>query len=114
VVFAGVILVHRLFLGRPLGESAFAGFSVAKFNLIIIGLPVILSIIGSKGIPALVINAFVSYLLLTPLTLFLHGISSGKANDGASAALKGLKEAFTNPLIIGSFLGLSFPIIRAA
>jgi len=109
VVFIGVILVHRLGLRRNLGESAFAGFSIAKFNLFIIGLPVILTIVGSEGTPALVINAFLSYLLLTPVTLFLHGISDSNSENTRSpvkAMIRGLTEAFTNPLIIGSLLGL--------
>ena len=109
VVYIGVILVHRLGLRRNLGESAFAGFSIAKFNLLIIGLPVILALVGSEGIPAFVINAFLSYLVLTPVTLFLHGISDSNSDDEktpAKAMIKGLTEAFTNPLIIGSLLGL--------
>lgn len=109
VIFIGVILVHRFALRRNLGISAFAGFSIAKFNLLIIGLPVLLAIVGSKGIPAFVINAFLSYLLLTPITLFLHGLSQSTSENGKSpitAMLKGLKEAFTNPLIIGSLFGL--------
>jgi len=109
VVFMGVVLVHRLGLRRNLGESAFAGFSIAKFNLLIIGLPVILTIVGHGGIPAFVINAFLSYLVLTPVTLFLHGISENNSNDRKSpweVMVKGFLEAFTNPLIIGSLLGL--------
>lgn len=117
VVFIGVILVHRLALRRNLGESSFAGFSIAKFNLLIIGLPVILAIVGSKGIPAFVINAFVSYLLLTPVTLFLHGISesNSEGTQGPTKAMaKGLIEAFTNPLIIGSLLGLLLLLLGVA
>lgn len=108
LAFLGVLLVHRLILRRSLGDSAFAGFAVAKFNLIIIGLPVVFSVAGAKATPSLVINGFVSYLLLTPLVLFLHGIS-GEDTDGASparVALNGVKETITNPLIIGSLLGL--------
>jgi predicted permease len=109
VAFLGVQLPHRLVLGRSLGESAFAGFSVAKFNLIIIGLPLVVSVVGAKGFPSLVINGFISYLLLTPLVLFLHGISDDKGNADAGpvgAVLKSLKVTITNPLIIGSLFGL--------
>lgn len=112
--YVGTILVHRLLLRRPLGMSAFAGFSVAKFNLIIIGIPVILSILGPKGIPALVINAFASYLLLTPVTLFLHGLASQGGARGSGvrvAALRGLEETFGNPLIIGSLAGVALLLI---
>jgi malonate transporter len=109
LTFLGALLVHRLVLRRSLGDSALAGFAVAKFNLIIIGFPVVLSVVGAKSTPSLVINGFISYLLLTPVVLFLHGISGDKDADGAGparAALKGVKETITNPLIIGSLLGL--------
>jgi predicted permease len=99
-----------------LGDSAFAGFVVAKFNLIIIGLPLVFSVAGAKGTPSLVINAFISYLVLTPVTLFLHGMSGDKGADSAGparAALKGVKETITNPLIIGSLLGLLVLLLGA-
>jgi malonate transporter len=116
LAFVGVLLVHRLALRRSLGDSAFAGFVVAKFNLIIIGLPLVFSVAGAKGTPSLVINAFISYLVLTPVTLFLHGMSGDKGADSAGparAALKGVKETITNPLIIGSLLGLLVLLLGA-
>jgi malonate transporter len=116
LAFVGVLVVHRVALRRSLGDSAFAGFVVAKFNLIIIGLPLVFSVAGARGTPALVINAFVSYLVLTPLALFLHGVSGGKGAGRAGparAALNGLKETMTNPLIIGSLLGLVVLLLGA-
>jgi len=109
VAFLGVLLLHRLALARSLGDSAFAGFAVSKFNLIIIGLPLIVSAVGTKGTPSLVINGFISYLLLAPLVLFLHGISRDRDAADAGpirAVLNGLKVTMTNPLIIGSLFGL--------
>jgi predicted permease len=116
VVYVGIILFHMLVLRRNLADSAFAGFSIAKFNLLIIGLPLILSIVGSKGISAFVINAFVSYLLLTPITLFLHGLSSGDSEQKQSPSklmLKAMAKAITNPLIIGAILGLVLLLLDA-
>jgi malonate transporter len=116
LAFGGVLLVHRLALRRSLGDSAFAGFAVAKFNLIIIGFPLVFSVAGAKGTPALVINAFISYLALTPLALFLHGMSGDKGAERAGlarAALNGVKETITNPLIIGSLLGLLVLVLGA-
>jgi malonate transporter len=116
LAFVGVLLVHRLALRRSLGDSAFAGFVVAKFNLIIIGLPLVLSVTGARGTPALVVNAFMSYLVLTPLALLLHGMSGDRGAGGAGparAALTGVKETITNPLIIGSLLGLLVLLLGA-
>lgn len=114
VAFVGIVLIHRYLLRRSLGDSAFAGFTVAKFNLIIIGLPLVISAVGTQGTPALVINGFVSYLFLTPFVLFLHGISGDGSENAASpveAILHGAKETITNPLIIASLVGLALLLL---
>lgn len=109
IVFSGLLTIHGVALDRKLGESAFAAFSVAKFNLVMIGLPVVFSIVGTQAAPAVVINAFLGYFLLTSVTLLLYGLSNPSRSEnlgGAAVFLQAFGKAFTNPLILGSLFGL--------
>ncbi|MTH95799.1 AEC family transporter [Roseibium sp. RKSG952] len=113
IVFGAIMLIHNRALNRPMSDSVFAGFTIAKFNLIIVGLPLILAVVGARGTPSLVINGFVSYLLLTPITLFLHGLSSRSSESvsAAKATLHVLLDTIKNPLILGPLFGLVFLLL---
>jgi malonate transporter len=101
------LLVHRYALKRSLGESAFAAFTLAQFNLIIIGLPITLAVFGSKGIPAFAILAIIGFLTVVPLTTFLHGISEPTSGHSIATCLwRGARETITNPLVIGMAIGV--------
>ena len=46
-------------------------FACAKFNAVVIGLPLLLVAIGRQAIVPVIINLVVGYFTILPLTLFL-------------------------------------------
>jgi predicted permease len=96
----------RVLFGRSLPEQAIFGMSAAFSNLVMVGIPVVLTALGPEAaLPMMIIVGFHSATFM-PLTVLL--IQSGRGGEGGPAMRAGRAalDALRNPIIIGIALGL--------
>jgi len=102
--------IHRYGSKRTAEVSAFAAFTGAKFNAVVMGLPVLLVALGHKVIGAVAMNLVISYLTILPLTLVIHQLGhSSQARVGttvAGAVGHALRSALMYPLVVATLIGL--------
>lgn len=100
------LLVARVLFGRPLREQAIFGMGSAFSNLVLIGIPVVLTALGPEAsLPMLAIIGLHSATFM-PLTVLLL---QADASEGASLArrLSALAaDVLRNPIILGIAAGL--------
>ncbi len=107
VLYCGVFFIEKVFLGRRIEVSAFAAFTGAKFNAVVLGLPVLLATIGHVGSGPVMMNLILGYVTILPLTLVLSGLSIQDGSAGASRILiRALKDVIRDPLVLSVFIGL--------
>ena len=107
VLYGGVFFIERVFLGRRIEVSAFAAFTGAKFNAVVLGLPVLLATIGHVGSGPVMMNLILGYVTILPLTLVLASLSRQDGSAGASRILiRALKDVIKDPLVLSAIIGL--------
>lgn len=100
------IAVGRLF-GRPLREQAIFGMGAAFSNLVLMGIPVVLTALGpDASLPMLAIIGFHSatFMPLTVLLVQVGGESEAVSLGHRTARLLG--DVLRNPIILGISVGL--------
>lgn len=109
-IYLAMLAIHRLLLRRTPAESALAAFAAAKFNAVVVGIPLLLIAIGQKAIVAAVINMVIGYFTILPLTLFLLEMAkAGKEGQAARYSLviaKALRHVVCDPLVVSTLVGL--------
>src|SRR5271170_2231734 len=58
-IYGFILLLHRFVLRRPLADSVMAAFACAKFNAVVVGLPLLLIAIGKQAIVAVILNMLI-------------------------------------------------------
>ncbi len=107
VLYGGVFLIERVFIGRRIEVSAFVAFTGAKFNAVVLGLPVLLATIGHVGSGPVMMNLILGYVTILPLTLVLSGLSRQDGSAGVSRILiSALKNVIKDPLVLSAIIGL--------
>jgi malonate transporter and related proteins len=110
-IYVFILLLHRFVLRRPLGDSALAAFACAKFNAVVVGLPLLLIAIGKQAIVAVLINLVIGYFTILPLTLLLLEIAkAGESDDGIKVAAvfgRAMRHTILDPLILATLLGIA-------
>lgn len=92
----------RVLFLRPLPDQAIFGMAAAFSNLVLMGIPIVLTALGPEAsLPMLVIIAFHSATFM-PLTVLL--VQAGRA-DGGSRAAKIALDVARNPIILGIAAG---------
>ncbi|TVQ40307.1 MAG: AEC family transporter [Geminicoccaceae bacterium] len=97
----------RLVFTTSWREAAMLGFAGAYGNTVMIGIPVVLTVLGeAAGLPLFLIISLHSVVMFTTVTLVME------TTGGAGASLRELplqiaKGVFANPIIIGLVLGLA-------
>jgi malonate transporter and related proteins len=115
-IYGFILLLHRVVLRRPLASSALAAFACAKFNAVVIGLPLLLIAIGRQAIVPVIINLVVGYFTILPLTLFLLEAATGaefKYSTKLPALLgRAVRHTILDPLILATLAGLAIAVFR--
>lgn len=102
-------LIARFVMRRPAADSVILGFGGGQGNVVMLGIPIVLSGFGPEaGVPLFLLLAFHGLILITTATLLLE---MTRAQTGAPVGaprilLAGLKASATNPIIIGLGAGL--------
>jgi len=106
VVYAAGLATGRLAFGRSLAEQAIFGMGAAFSNLVLMGIPIILTALGPEAsLPMLVIIGFHSATLM-PLTVVLIQVGRGGPESPVRRVGRVLGDVVRNPIILGIFTGL--------
>lgn len=104
----GHLVITRIF-GRDSQAGVVGGVSTAFSNLVLLGIPVVQSVYGQQGfeILSLLISVHLPTMIMASIVLFEI---FGRRGDGHVHVRRVLtdffRKVFTNPLIVGIFLGL--------
>ncbi|KZE90810.1 AEC family transporter [Microbacterium sp. TNHR37B] len=99
-VFAIYVLVARLWWRRSVGETLIGALSSGQVNSNNIGIPLSLYLLGSAAYPAPVI--LMQLVIFTPISMAIfEAVSTGQRRPGAI-----LRRTATNPIVVGSVLGM--------
>ncbi len=108
--FIGVALVWSLaqivtwkFYGRPGREAVIAGFASSQSNVVLIGIPLVLTAYGEAGaVPLFLLIAVHLPLMMTAATVMIESADTGVTR---AALMKLLRNLALNPLLIAFALG---------
>lgn len=99
-IFAVYALVARFVWRRGVAETLVGTLAAGQVNSNNIGIPLSLYLLGSAAYPAPVI--LLQLLVFTPVTMALFEATT----SGQRRAFPILRRTFTNPIVIGSVLGV--------
>lgn len=99
-IFAVYALVARFVWRRGIAETLVGTLAAGQVNSNNIGIPLSLYLLGSAAYPAPVI--LLQLLVFTPVTMALFEATT----SGQRRAFPILRRTFTNPIVIGSVLGV--------
>ena len=115
-IYGFILLLHRLVLRRSLASSVLAAFACAKFNAVVVGLPLLLIAIGKQAIVAVIINMLIGYFTILPLTLFLLEIAKGQESGHFAKPTtilgRAMRHTILDPLILATLAGLLIAALR--
>jgi len=100
-VIAMQALVSRYLWRRTAGETTIAALSAGQVNSNNMGIPLSLYLLGSAAFPAPVI--LLQLLVFTPISMAILDA----ATSGQRSARRILKRTATNPIVLGSVLGVA-------
>ena len=105
VVYGSGLLTGRAF-GRPLKDQAIFGMGAAFSNLVLIGIPVVMTALGpDASLPMLAIIGLHSATFM-PLTVLLVQADASAETSGAARAAALAGDVLRNPIILGIVAGL--------
>lgn len=102
-------LIARFVVRREPGDAVIIGFGGGQGNVVMLGIPIILTGFGQEGsVPLFLILTFHGLILITTATFLLEltQLPSGQEIPARRILLNGLKSSLKNPIIIGLGLGL--------
>jgi len=106
VVFAIYVLVARLAWRRSTGETLIGTLSAGQVNSNNIGIPLSLYLLGSAAYPAPVI--LLQLIVFTPITMAIfEAVTTGQRRPFPI-----LRRTVTNPIVVGSVLGVIVSLSR--
>jgi predicted permease len=90
--------------GRPTREAVVYGFTAGQSNIVLVGIPLVLSTFGEPGaVPLFLLVALNLPLMMTAATLLIEGSASGISR---AALLRLARSLATNLVLIGFAAGL--------
>lgn len=105
LLYAVGLAVGRFGFGRGLSDQAIFGMTASHANLVMVGIPVVLTAFGpDASLPMLLIIAFQSVTLM-PITIVLIQKGRGGSDSMAHQLVTILLELLRNPIILSILLG---------
>lgn len=102
-------LATRWWLKRDAAERTIGAMAASTVNSANLGLPIATFVLGDASLAAPVL--LFQLAVFTPLNLSLMDAATARAGSGVVGVLKGL---VTNPMIIGSLLGLAVSLLHVS
>ncbi len=117
-MFALGMLISRLALQRRLQEQAMDGFGCAYSNMVLMGIPLVLSSLGEDAtLPLFLLLGIHSLLLFTTTTIFIE-LDRGHRDEVPATIRRSLLGLGRNPIILtmaaglcGNVAGLALPAL---
>jgi malonate transporter and related proteins len=110
LLFLAVLIVRLSVRRNELDSAAMAAFAAAKFNAVVMGLPLLLIALGHEAIVPVLINLILSYFTILPLALMLLEVSvarkSGKEVRPVPVLFRAFRHAVLDPPVSATLLGL--------
>ncbi len=107
---AGLLLARRLF-GFNLAKQGLFGFGCGYSNLVLIGIPLVLTVWGERAVlPLFSIVAVHTVLMFTPLTAILE-INRGDTTSIPKIVVAAVSGVARNQYIIGVMMGLVYNLL---
>tara|TARA_R110000868_G_scaffold167895_8_gene402415 strand:+ start:2110 stop:3060 length:951 start_codon:yes stop_codon:yes gene_type:complete len=104
-------VIARVILKRPPADAVMLGFGGGQGNVVMLGLPIILTGFGPEaGVPLFLLLMFHGLILITTATLLLEftRARAGEEIGVKRILLAGLKSSLKNPVIIGLLAGVIY------
>ncbi len=115
-IYGAILLLDRFVFRRPLADSVMAAFGCAKFNAVVVGLPLLLIAIGKQAIVAVIINLVIGYFTILPLTLFLLEVAKGDESESPVGPVtilgRAMRHTILDPLILSTLAGLAIAALK--
>lgn len=103
IVWSFAQIVTRKFYRRPGREAVIMGFSSAQSNIVLMGIPLVLTAYGEAGaVPLFLLIAVHLPIMMLAATLMIESADAGVTR---AAILKLVKSLVTNPLLIAFAVG---------
>jgi malonate transporter and related proteins len=111
VVYVTGVTMGKLVFGRSLADQAIFGMGAAFSNLVLMGIPIILTALGPEALlPMLVIIGFHSATFM-PVTVILIQAGRGGPETVSRRLGRVLGDVVRNPVIVGIFVGLLLNVL---
>lgn len=104
-------LIGRYGFGRSTPDAVMLGFGGGQGNVVMLGIPIILTGFGdAASVPLFLLLAFHGLILITTATFLLEMTKSRgeEAMSGREIFMQGLKNSARNPVIIGLGAGILY------
>ena len=115
-IYGAVFFIQKVLLHRTLASSTLAAFAAAKFNAVIVGLPLLLIAIGHQAVVAVIINMILGYFTILPMTLLLLELAKAQGQDESTrysiVLFRALKHVAFDPLVIATVTGMAIAAAR--
>jgi malonate transporter and related proteins len=114
LVYAMGVTVGRFAFGRTLADQAIFGMGAAFSNLVLMGIPIILTALGPEALlPMLVIIGFHSATFM-PVTVVLIQVGRGGPETVTRRLVRVFGDVVRNPIILGIFAGLVMNLLNVS
>ncbi|MBI1260570.1 MAG: AEC family transporter [Rhizobiales bacterium] len=110
-IWAVGYLIGRYGFGRSTPDAIMLGFGGGQGNVVMLGIPIILTGFGdAASVPLFLLLAFHGLILITTATFLLEMTKSRgeEAMSGVEIFMQGLKSSARNPVIIGLGAGILY------
>ncbi|MGB3811214.1 MAG: AEC family transporter [Parvibaculum sp.] len=104
-------LIARFVMRRPPGDAVILGFGGGQGNVVMLGIPIVLTGFGEEAsVPLFLLLAFHGLILITLATLLLEmtRAQAGAPVGAGHILLQGFKASAKNPIIIGLGAGIIY------
>ena len=112
LLFSVIALAAKLVFHRSGGESAILGQSGAAGNIVFLGFPMMIALVGDWAAAPVALVAIVDVIVLMPIAIVVLEASRGEAGHWFGALLQVMRTMVVHPIIISIALGLSLSMME--
>jgi malonate transporter and related proteins len=114
IIVVASLIVFRACFKESAVNAMIASLSAGIKNTLLIGFPVLLSLVGRKAAIPMAITVIIFTCVLSPVMLFVFELNSQLGQEKSYHHIVGstLKNTAKNPLIISALLGIIFSVFH--
>lgn len=112
VMFCAIALTVKLIFHRSSGEAAILGQSAAAGNVVFLGFPMLIALLGDWVTAPVALVAMIDVIVLMPIAIAMLEASRGGAGHWFEAVLQVMRTMVMHPIIISITVGLTLSLMR--